>query len=94
MTMDLFPLGHAGVALDRIEKNTRELREEVRWSLKSSCHDRGCDYFSLICQDPADDKMIATEIGHSCSPPLRISLYCGSSCVYAILLLDLLNNYL
>lgn len=37
MTMDLFPLGHTGVALDRMETNRRELREEVFWSLKSGC---------------------------------------------------------
>lgn len=55
MTMDLFPLGHVGVALDRIEKNMRELREEVCSSLKSDCHDGGCDYRSLLCQDPVDE---------------------------------------
>lgn len=32
--LDLFPLGHTGVALDRMETN---IREEVFWSLKSGC---------------------------------------------------------
>lgn len=28
--MDLFPLGHVGVALNSLEVNRKELREEVR----------------------------------------------------------------
>lgn len=53
MTMDLFPLGHVGVALDRRETNRRELREEV---YSQDAHDGGCDYCSLLYWDPVDDK--------------------------------------
>lgn len=94
MTIDLFPLGHVGVALDRIEKNMRELREEVCSSLKSGWHDGGYDYCSLLCQDPVDDTVIAREVGHSWSPPLRISSFCGQSYVYTSLPLDPLINHL
>lgn len=80
MTKDLFPMGHAGVALDRMENNMRELREEVCRSLKSGCHDWGCDYCFLLWKD--------REMRHSCSPPQRISAFCRRSCVYPILPLD------
>lgn len=67
MTMDLFPLGHVGVALARIEKN---MREEV--CLSQYWHDGGYDCCSLLCQDAVDDKVIASEIGHRWSSPLRV----------------------
>lgn len=56
MTMDLFPLGHEGVALDRMETNRRE---EVFLGLKSGnqdADDGGHDCCSLLFRDHLDDK--------------------------------------
>lgn len=69
MTRDLFPLGHAGVALDWMETNRRELREEVFWRLKSGClRWRTWLLVSTACVGTLwMIKMIAREIRHSCT---------------------------
>lgn len=78
MTMDLFPLGQELQPLDRMERNRRDLREEVCWSLKSGCLRWRAwlllSYVRMI-------KMIAREIRHSHAPPLGIIQFCGWICV-------------
>lgn len=76
MTMDLFPLGHAGVALERMETNRREFGEEGRLPMMEDV------ITALSCVGTLwMIKMIATEIRHSHALPQRISSFCGWSCV-------------